>query len=89
MAKPPRDEVNVYPGEGIPAVFSNRFHVYNYGDTVRLVFGDQIADAAPKFSSSMMISRADAVELAKLIMQIVLGSNPPIKPAADGEIKEL
>lgn len=53
------------------AVFSNRFHVYAYGEVIRITFEDCIIGTEGVIQTSVVMKTTDAEQLSKAISDAI------------------
>ncbi len=71
--KPPDSELSspYIPGSEIQPQFVNRFHVYVDALHTRIIFGDAVVGITATFHSSIVMTTANATELAELLTKLI------------------
>lgn len=64
------------PGVGLTPVYSNRFHLWANEQIMRFVIGDSVTGQDVDFKFSFVMTRNDAAELAKVIVDLLAQTAP-------------
>jgi hypothetical protein len=71
-----QQQAEAVPGEGVQAIYVNRFHVVAYSNGLtRISFGEQVTTASPdRYRIAVMMQAADVLALAATLTSMLAGS---------------
>jgi hypothetical protein len=84
--EPKEQTVELVVGEGIPAIFVNRFHVSSNATFTRIIFAERVSGNRDLTRTILILPTSDAMELGDLLRRLIrelTGEHGPIETNND------